>query len=211
MSMSVRAIKTAEKVRNILFCASEAVQCELLAAELTGYLAVSPNNRATLEALRQDIIQGAAIVRLQIELAAHRLASGEGATISLESAYDLSMRFKRQAAVWRNLADEVTGAAEPIILPELVGDFIGLMETEARIADVALKPGNMERVLVLDDSRLISQRLLSEVLSAMQGAEPKSPITIDVLAEPGEGVIQVRSQSTAGHHLTRSIRAQRLK
>ena len=211
MSMSVRAHKTAEKVRNILFCASEAVQCELLAAELTEYLAASPNNRATLEALRQDMIQGAAVVRLQIELAAHRLASGESATISLEMAYDLSMRFKRQAAIWRNLADEVTGAAEPIMLPELVDDFIGLMETEARVADVSLKHGKMERVLVLDDSRLLSQRLLSEVLSAMQWAEPKSSITIDVFAETTEGVIQVHSLSTTGHPLTHSVRAQRLK
>lgn len=211
VSMSVRAHKTAEKVRNILFCASEAVQCELLAAELTGYLAASPDYRTTLEALRQDMIQGAASVRLQIELAAHRLASGENATLSLENAYELSTRFKRQAAVWRNLADEVTGAAEPIILSDLVGDFISLMDTEARIAEVSLKPGRIDRVLALDDSRRVLQRLLSAVLGAMQSAQPKTPIVIDVLAEPGEGVLQVRSQSPAGQELTQRIRAPRMK
>ena len=64
LSMSVRREETAVKVRDILFCASEAAECELLSERLTETLATAESQAHILESLRQDIVQRIAMARL---------------------------------------------------------------------------------------------------------------------------------------------------
>lgn len=211
LSMSVRRPETASKVRDVLFCASEAAECELLAANLSKYLVTAARSQPVIEGLRQDIIQGITQARLQIELAAYNIADSKNPAISLDTAYQLSLRFKRQASVWRDLADQATGAAEPILLAELADDFIGLMETEARVANVKILHARMERAMVLDDKRSVSQQLLTAFLSAMQSVQPAGEIRVNVRSEEFFGLVQLEGVSPTGNLIQFEIRTPLLR
>jgi transcriptional regulator of acetoin/glycerol metabolism len=172
VSMSVRRVETAHRIRDILFCASEAAECELLSAELSSTAATAGERSAVLESLRQDVVQRIAVTRLQLEIAARRIASVQDASAMLESAERLIAKFRRQAAIWRNLADDAVSSPEPIDLADLVHQFLELMQTEARVAGVTLEESRLERVLALDDAGALSRRLLTGVLSGLQRAAP---------------------------------------
>ena len=200
LSMSLRRVEAANKVRDILFCASEAAACELLSRRLSEAIVTTGGLQTFLEPLRQDLVQGIAIARLQLELAAHDIASGNDAALSLGDAYQLSQTFRRHAAVWRDLSDQATGSAEPIVLTDLADEFTSLMATEARVTNVTMHHGRMEKVLVLDDRRALSQRLLGAFLTAMQSAQVASEIRIDVFADALSGAITLTGIS-ANHEL----------
>lgn len=198
ISMSLRRAETASKVRDVLFCASEAAECEILAANLASYIIRAASAGPKLETLRQDIIQGIAQARLQIELAAYQIANSEDSIMPLDTAYQLSLKFKRQAAIWRDLADLATSAPEPILLSDLVSDFMNLMETEARVANVKLVHGRMDRVLVLEDARALSQRLLDMFLSGFQSVQPPTEITIEVFERGPDGICRAKTPGVSG-------------
>jgi sigma-54 dependent transcriptional regulator, acetoin dehydrogenase operon transcriptional activator AcoR len=197
LSMSVRRQETANRVRDILFCASEAAECELLSASLSDTLSATRQLTVTMESLRQDIVQRIAMARLQLEFAARQIAAGADASTTLQAAHQLVAKFQRQAAVWRNLVGDATGAPEPVVLPDLVHDFMALLETEARVAFVRLVWGRAEKLTVLDDARVLSQRLLTAFLDAIQSADRDSDITVHVTSDQNNGkvVLHVMSPS----------------
>lgn len=189
LSMSVRRVEAANKVRDILFCASEAAECELLAAWLSDDLIGGDTLAPMLEALRQDMIQRITMARLQLELAARHIASGADATTTLRAAQELSRKFRRQASIWQDLIGEGEGAPEKLVLADLVADFVDLMDTEARVAGVSLRWGAAERIAVLEDPKALSQRLLAAFLSAIQEAARDSDVRIEVRTSEGHGVV----------------------
>lgn len=191
LSMSVRREETAGKVRDILFCASEAAECELLAEGLSDTLATAAPLDRTLEALRQDVVQRIATARLQFELAARQIAAGADAAATLGAAQQLIGKFRRQAAVWRNLVGQGSAAPEPIELAELAGDLINLLGTEARVSEVTLAWGRADRVIVLDDRQALSQRMLHVFLNGMQSAAGGGQLVVDVAAEEGLGIVSL--------------------
>jgi sigma-54 dependent transcriptional regulator, acetoin dehydrogenase operon transcriptional activator AcoR len=205
LSMSVRREETATKVRDILFCASEAAECELLSASLSATLAAAGELVVTLESLRQDIVQRIAMARLQLEFAARQIASGADASTTLHAAQQLVGKFQRQAAVWRNLVGEATGAPEPIVLSDLVQDFMALLETEARVAFVRLVWGRAEKKMVLEDARQLSQRLLTAFLDAMQAAARESDITVHVSAENAHAKVALHGLSPSAKPLSYTV------
>lgn len=207
LSMSLRRVEAASKIRDILFCASEAAECELLATNLASYIVKAASCKKSLEALRQDIVQGIAQARLQIELAAYDIADSEAAALPLETAHELSLKFKRQAAIWRNLADQGAGSPEPIVLTELATDFVALMETEVRVAKVNVNHGRMDTIAVLDDLRALSQRLLGIFLSAVQSSQTDGDIQLDVYSEGSVGVLMLTGKSATGAPFTYQTRA----
>lgn len=176
LSMSVRRLAAADRVRDILFCASEAASCELIARELSG---TALGNR-TLERLRQDVVQRVTQARLRLELAARQIAAGTAARDSLQIASALSRQFERQAALWRDLALAPVGNVEVIELADLVEDFLGLLQTEARLARVRWSLAAEERLQVLDDRVGLARRLLSAALSSLQSAAPSSVIEVAI-------------------------------
>jgi sigma-54 dependent transcriptional regulator, acetoin dehydrogenase operon transcriptional activator AcoR len=198
LSMSVRKQATAAKVRDILFCASEAAECELLSERLTETLASAAPLEHILEALRQDIVQRIAMARLQFELAARQIAAGTDAFATLSAAQQLIQKFRRQAAVWRNLVGQSTAAAEPAELADLVDDFISLMETEARVAHVQLAWKRADRSLVFDDVQALSQRLLTALLNAIQVTLPGGQITVSLVKLEREAVVMLGSRLADG-------------
>lgn len=201
LSMSVRREETAGKVRDILFCASEAAECELLSERLSDTLAtVAPLDR-TLESLRQDVVQRIAMARLQFELAARQIAAGTDAAGTLGAAQQLIRKFRRQAAVWRNLVGQGGAAPEPIPLADLVDDLISLLATEARVSEVSLVWGRAEPVLVLDDKQALSQRVLHILLNGMQSAAGGGELVVDVAPDEGRGIVSLRIVVPNGRQL----------
>lgn len=192
LSMSVRRLDTADRVRDILFCASEAAQCELLARWLSSATAGGERG-ATLERLRQDMVQRITMVRLRLELAARQIANGADATATIDAAHDLSRRFRRQSAIWRHLAltEVATPQPERIELADLAADFVDLLQTEARVAAVTLRWGRAARVIVVEDPRLLSQRLLSAFLTAMQTATLGATLEINIHEAGGRGYLHL--------------------
>lgn len=188
LSMSVRRLQTADRVRNILFCASEAVECELLARWLSEKASVA--EVPLLEDLRQDMVQRIATARLQLEVAAQRIAAGTDASTMVASALHLSRKFARQSKMWCALAlPKDKPEPEPIELADLVADFLELMETEARVAGTRLRLAQVGRVTVLEDVSVMAWRVLDCLLSAIQSSIPGSVVEVSVLR--GEHVGEV--------------------
>jgi transcriptional regulator of acetoin/glycerol metabolism len=211
LSMSLRRVEAANRVRDILFCASEAAECELLSARLSEALGGRDASAAVLETLRQDMVQRIATTRMQLEIAARRIAEGTDASTVLESAERLIASFRRQAAIWRQLADEAVGSPEPIDLADLTHDFATLMATEARVAQVTLTEERLERVLVLDDAGALSRRLLTSMLSVFQRAERGSSVSLATGASEGRGVIRVRGTGSGGRAVAHAVDAPLLR
>lgn len=191
LSVSVRKVAAASRVRDILFCASEAAECELLAAWLSRDLSQQQSLLPVVEALRQDMIQRLAVARLQLEFAARQIAAGADATTTIEAARALEAKFQRQAMLWRDLVDPAPGEAERLRLADVVQDFMDLVATEARIAGVQLAWGRVDEVQVLAQRRPLARELLAGFLDAVQRAVPGSQIAVDVGREPHSGAAKV--------------------
>lgn len=187
LSMSVRTLATADRVRDILFCATEAVECDLLAKWLSGISGHEMEH--TLERLRQDMLQRLTSARLRIEIAARRIAAGGDITAMVQTSKAMSAQFTRQARTWRVLALERTGPAqpEPLELADIVQDLLELLATEARVVGLQFEWGVADRVTVLDDRQALTRRLLGGFLSALQKGTPGSRLVIDVAAVGGLG------------------------
>jgi sigma-54 dependent transcriptional regulator, acetoin dehydrogenase operon transcriptional activator AcoR len=207
LSMSVRREETAAKVRDILFCASEAAECELLSERLTDTLAANAPLEHMLESLRQDVVQRIAMARLQFELAARQIAAGMDASGTIRAAQQLIQKFRRQASAWRNLVGQGAGAPEPLELADIVDDFMSLMDTEARVAQVRLAWHRAERLLVLDDVQALSRRLLTAFLNAMQVTPAGQQITVATGKENREAVVTIASVLPDGNQHTERTRA----
>lgn len=196
LSMSVRRLETADRVRDILFCASEAAECEMLGRWLA---AAAGAGEPVMERLRQDMVQRLALARLRLEVAARQIAAGADASTTIGTALELSRKFARQAGVWRSLAlgDGGGGEQEVVDLGELVEDFFELLRTEARVAGVALEWGRVEKVKISCVRGLLARRVLGCFLSALQGAEPLAVLEASVLAGPG-AQLRISRRTPAG-------------
>ncbi len=178
LSMSVRRLETADKVRDILFCASEAAACELLSSWLTD--AVSTQVDPLLEKLRQDMVQRIAVTRLRLELAARQIAGGTDATTTIDVAIQLSRKFGRQAALWRALALGHTAETESMRLADLVADLIELLQTEARVASVQFVWGQVQPIRVIADRPTLLRQLLNGLLTSIQAAASGAAIEVSI-------------------------------
>ena len=187
LSMSVRTLATADRVRDILFCATEAVECDLLAKWLSGISCHEMEH--TLERLRQDMLQRLTSARLRIEIAARRIAAGGDITAMVQTSKAMSAQFARQARTWRVLALDRAGPAqpEPLALADIVQDLLDLLATEARVVGLQFEWGVADRVTVLDDRQALTRRLLGGFLSALQKGTPGSRLIVDVAAVGGLG------------------------
>lgn len=199
LSMSVRRVEAASRIRDILFCASEAAECELLSAHFAETLTRQGGTDAKLETLRQDIVQRIASTRLQVHMAARRIAGGENASDLLLDAQRLIGQFRRQASIWRNLVDDSIGSPEPVAVHDLVVEFIGLVQTEARINDISLREHRIDAAFALDDVRALTRRLLAATLDSLQRAAPHTVVDVSVGVEPSGGDVITRLGGVASN------------
>jgi transcriptional regulator of acetoin/glycerol metabolism len=198
LSMSVRTLATADRVRDILFCATEAVECDLVARWLSSIR--SEDIEHTLERLRQDMVQRLTTARLRMELAARRIATGADVASMVQTSRALSGQFARQADTWRVLALRRAGPAqpEPLELADILQDLVDLLATEARVLGLQFEWAAAERVTVLDDRQVLTRRLLSGLLSALQAAASGSTLVVEVGAVEGLGRAKVKERFTSG-------------
>lgn len=198
ISMSVRRVEAANKVRNILFCASEAAECELLASWLTDQLVEGRPLPALLESLRQDMIQRIAMTRLQIEVAARQIAAGGQAGDVVEAARALGRKFRRQARVWQDLVQEAEPRTERVRLLDLVEAFTDLMATELRVAGVTLRWGEVDDIAVSLQRQPLVRRLLDLFLTAIQHCAPEGQIELALRRRDERIVLRLATAAPAG-------------
>ncbi|HEU4604268.1 MAG TPA: hypothetical protein VFS24_20000 [Steroidobacteraceae bacterium] len=194
LSMLVRRLETADRVRDILFCASEAAECELLA----DWLAYSDDAaQAATERVREDILQKLATAPFRLDEAAQR-STGGSAGDPLDAAVKFARNFRRRAHVWRTLATEENHLAEldRIDFTDLVAEFIDLLQIEARVALVRLTWGSAERLAVLDAPTLLPKKLLAVFLSAIQESTAGAAIEANVFKEDKRAKLHVRGMNS---------------
>lgn len=210
ISISLLGIGTADRIRDILFCASQGIECDLLSQELLDTVVRSRQDAAggVAERLRQDIVQHLAAARLKLELAAQRLARGGDTAALLETAEELTIRFRRRATLWRDLVTEGVAAPRPFRLDEMVEQMIALLSTEASVNELNVAWGmRQDPAVVLADPHGAGRQLLAEVLTGMQRIGRGGRLRLEVVAEPERtlGAVVIHGH-TAGEQPVPSMR-----
>jgi C4-dicarboxylate-specific signal transduction histidine kinase len=104
------------------------------------------------------------------------------------------------------------GAPEPVELTDFVEDFQGLLETEARVAQVAIVWGAVARTVVLADPARLSHRILKGFLDAFQRAEVGSAIEVNIRRNEGVAAVDLRySTGDPSRTCQRVVQAQVLR
>lgn len=202
ISTSVRRVEASARLRDILVCAAHGIEAELLRARLEEDVrrVVSSPSAGTLSRLRDDVTQSYTSARVRLEAASRGAAErGLDATLALIGHAQRAIeRFRRQAALWRELAADEIGAPRRIALERLAGDVVDILQTEARVRRVELGAKALEPAAVRADGRALARAIFAAVLDALEGAGPggavhvstrpahgADPTSLHVRAEPG--------------------------
>lgn len=200
LSISLRGLATATRVRDILFCASQGIECDLLSQELLETAVRSRHNTDTdvAERLRQDIVQHLAAARLKLELAAQRLARGGEIAMLVQSAEELTIRFRQRAELWRDLVTDGVTAPGPIRLDDLVAQMLALLATEASINELTLTWGSQQdAAVIMSDRHGVGRKILAEILTGMQRVGRGGKLQIEVSTAPDRrlGTVALHGQA----------------
>lgn len=171
LSASVRRQETASRLRDVLFCATEGLECQLIHEWLLGWVkSVGMPQAAWPDKLRQDLVQTFASARLEFELAARDIARGGSADDVIEKIRAELRRFRGLADTWRDLVEHHHRGDEELWLADVTSSVFDLLATEARFSRVELTFSESPRVRVLDDRTGLARRILGLLLDAMQAA-----------------------------------------
>jgi transcriptional regulator of acetoin/glycerol metabolism len=187
LSISLRGLATANRIRDILFCASQGIACDLLAQELLETVVRTRHGDQidVAERLRQDIVQHLATARLKLELAAQRVARGGDTAALLQAAEELTIRFRQRATLWCDLVTDAVAAPGPVRLDDLVEQMIALLATEASVNELSLAWGaRRDTAVILADRHGAGRRILTEILTAMQRAGRGGQLRLEVRVDP---------------------------
>ena len=209
LGISVRRIGAAVRLRDILFCAAQAVECEMLSQSLSNAVTsmTGTSTGALIDKLRDNLIQRLAFARTRFEMAADAVALGGSAAELLSESESLIRRFRRLADVWRDLVNEGIHATTPVRVDDLVGSIIDLVRTEIRAADIGIYWGEDRATTAITDRHALARSILRGLLSAMQAAGPAGKIQIDIHPdEDSTMVLVVLSATTFDKSNTTSLR-----
>jgi transcriptional regulator of acetoin/glycerol metabolism len=200
LGISLRGLTTATRVRDILFCASQGIECDLLSQELLETVTRSrhSDDAGLAERLRQDIVQHLAAARLKLELAAQRLARGGEIATLVHAAEELTARFRQRAELWRDLVTDAVAAPGPIRLDDLVAQMLALLTTEASINQLTLTWGaQQDAAVILSDRHGAGRQILAEILSGMQrvGRGGKLQVEVRTVPERRLGTVALHGQA----------------
>lgn len=203
ISTSVRKVEASARLREILICAAHGVEAELLRGRLeqdVSRLVTSPSTSA-LQRLRDDVIQSFTSARVRLDTAARRAAErGVDATSALiEEAQRAIDRFRRQAALWRDLAASEVGTRRAIPLETLAGTLAELLQTEARVRRIELRADFLEPVMAEADTRELSRRAFTALLEAIDNAGVGGTVHVETRASYGTcpAMLTVRTEPGA--------------
>ncbi|HET9598552.1 MAG TPA: GAF domain-containing protein [Anaeromyxobacteraceae bacterium] len=198
IGISVRRLETASRVRDVLFCASQGVECELLARWLSEVVVTRELHGRLEERLRQEIVQELASARLRLEAAARRIARGAAASELMAAARELLDTFRARALTWRDLVSDELPAPAPIDLPDLVDSVLGLLEAEARASGIRLRWGRADRAVVVEDRQALARGVLGQALTAMQRAGRDGAVVVDLERASRSATVSITALNTAG-------------
>lgn len=199
LSLSVRRLEAAERVREILVCAAHGIEAELTRRRLEADLGrLLEEEHGALEHLRQDVMQLHAAARLRLDHAA-RIATREDPSQLAISAADLARRFRVRSELWRDLAFEDHGAPRPLDLQQRLGELVELLGTEASVRGVRLVVAAHEPLRVSADARALSRELFRVITRALGDAARGDVIELG-LASPSAVRVTI-GRKTAGVRL----------
>ncbi len=190
LSTSVRRTEAAQRIHEILICATHGIESELRRLRLENSVrelirsSISNSDTVTsLTRLREDLLQFQTASWLHLQTAAWLVSENEksSALELVELSNRLSADFKKQSDLWQSLAEETYRAPEPVNLSERLQELLELMRTEAATRKLRLKlswPGEMP-ILILDWGDL-SRQLFHHLLKMMSMANEGSEIEIKV-------------------------------
>jgi signal transduction histidine kinase len=199
LSASVRRQETASRVRDVLFCATEGLECQLIHEWLLGWVkSVGVGQASWADKLRQDLVQTFALARLEFELAAQEIARGGSTDDVIEKIRAELRRFRRLADTWRDLVEHRHRGDEELWLADVTSNVFDLLATEARFARVQLTLSDPQRFRVLDDRTGLARRILGLVLDAMQAAGPGGRVLAEITRDDHRSVatLLLRARST---------------
>jgi hypothetical protein len=84
-----------------------------------------------------------------------------------------------------------------VALRDFVHDFLGLMATEARVAQVELVEERVEHLVAFDDAAGLARRLLAAVLTALSRAARGSSLRVHVQRRADRAAIGVQGIGAA--------------
>lgn len=203
ISTSVRRLDASARLREILLCAANGIEAELLRARLEEDVRrVLAGSNEALARLRDDVIQSFAAARVRLDVAARRAAlGGPSYTLALVAEAQRGIdRFRASARLWRDLASDEVGAPTGIALDGTVREVADLLRTEAATARVELALGGVEPVRIVADGRTVLRDVFAACVSAIDAAAGGG--TVHVWTRPdragARGVVGVETEPALG-------------
>ncbi|MBD2505026.1 sigma-54-dependent Fis family transcriptional regulator [Anabaena azotica] len=184
LSISSQRQDAGQRLKEILLCASRAIEAEFLItnleADIHRVLVSQPDDYQSLEKLRQDIIQAHHAARLKLEVSSRMVAVNrlDYAKQLLQQAGKSIRIFQYQVAIWRNLASSEVGCVEAISLTDTIQDLVELLSTETAIRQVEVITNWQEPITVITESATLLRRLLRYFLQSLEKAGKGGTIEI---------------------------------
>lgn len=190
LATSVHRIQTANRIHEILICAAHGIEAELTHEQLERDVAHVVRESTPwveqVELLRQDVVQLHSAGRLRLENAV-RAIQNERPSSGLELvtlAERLIERFRRKAALWRDIAAGEVGAPQPVDLQGRVLDMVKLLRTELAIRQIRVSVRPHPPVHVLVDSRQLSRTLFHAFMQGLAASPLFGTLDLEVQVDP---------------------------
>lgn len=183
VGIAVQRAEAVDRMREILFCAARGIEAELARRYVEKDIALvlaDCGATASVDRLWEDVTQLPCAARLTVERAAHVAAKvpPRDAFRLVLSAETLVSRFARQAALWREMAYDDHGSAQPIELTRRIAEIADLLETEAAVRGVTIDVQSSLGLRVTVDVRALSRTILRALLRALESLPSGSTLTI---------------------------------
>ncbi|HLP90748.1 MAG TPA: GAF domain-containing protein [Nostocaceae cyanobacterium] len=204
LSISLQHPDARQRLKEILLCASRAVEAELLVkvleADIRQVLVASPEDYQPLEQLRQDIIQAHQTARFKLEIISRMVAVNrlEYATQLLQQAEKFIKIFSQRAHVWQSLASLESSTVQSISLTDSISDLVDLLSTEASINKLEVKTYWLKPITIQIEPKSFLRHLLRYFLQAFERAGKGGRLKIAVTNLPNSKFIEINFTSIPG-------------
>lgn len=190
ISTSVRRADASQRLREILVCAANGIEAELLRRrlEVDVQRVLASGSDVALAKLRDDVVQSYAAARVRLDAAArHAPARTAEYTLALVSEAQTAIdRFRERAALWRDLASDDIGIPRAFQLERRVADIVQLLATEAATRRVEIVAERLEEARVLADVRASSRAIFGAIVAALTVTRGGGAVKVAVEVLPRE-------------------------
>jgi transcriptional regulator of acetoin/glycerol metabolism len=195
LAMVVNRVAVAARVREILFCAANGIEAELMRRRIERHVERVRSEEGgafghAADVLWQDLVQLQAAARLRLERASDvaRHERPQDALRLVLLADELVRRFARQAELWKEFAFDEAGSAQPVDVTERLAEMVQLFATEADVRGVQLALRQSGSVTAFVDPLALSRLLFRAFLQALDtpAAGAAIEISADVLAQSAQ-------------------------